>query len=228
MPMPRGLLLDLDNTAYAYAPCHEAGLLAGWDAARAWYPNEADFRAAYGDARRRVKEQVGPRSAAVHCRLLYFKALVEDHRGRSDSAEAQRLHRAYWDGYFAAMTPDPGVVDFFETVQLPTAWVTNFTTERQVLKLAHLGLLDAADFLFTSEEAGAEKPDPALLQLALRRMNLRPDEVWHVGDSLREDGGMARAGGVRFVWFNRAGEDVPPGVDAVVRDWFELGKMLHD
>ena len=54
----KALLVDIDNTVYAYAPCHAAGLeaaraLAGSRHA-AWRSNEA-FLAAYHLARREVK-----------------------------------------------------------------------------------------------------------------------------------------------------------------------------
>lgn len=232
MTTPRGLLMDLDNTAYAYDPCHEAGLAAGAARLTEMRPNwaGADFRRDYNAARVAVKKQLGPRSAAVHCRLLYCKRLVEDRLGRSDLALAQALHDAYWLGYFAVMRPDPGCVETLAELRrrgVKLAWVTNFTTQRQFLKLQALGLADAADFLFTSEEAGADKPDQAVLRLALHRMKMSADEVWMLGDSLYDDFEMARAGGVRFVWFNRDDSTLPnPRPEALVRDWGQVREMM--
>ena len=81
------------------------------------------------------------------------------------------------------------------------AWVTNFTTERQVHKLIALGLADAADFLVTSEEVGADKPDPRIVRRALELLGVVPDDAMLVGDNEVEDGGAAAAAGVRFVHF---------------------------
>src|SRR5689334_18044777 len=105
MDRPRGVLFDLDNTAYPYDPCHAAGLAAATNEAANLRPDwnlaVGDFERLYDDARRAVKEQVGPNAAAVHCRLLYCKLLVERRLGRSDLDLTQSLHDAYWAGYFA-------------------------------------------------------------------------------------------------------------------------------
>ena len=128
------------------------------------------------------------------------------------------------------LRPRPGTTGVLAELRgrgVKLAWVTNFTTQRQFLKLQALGLADAADFLFTSEEAGADKPDPAILKLALRRLKLSADEVWMLGDSLYDDFQMASAGGVRFVWFNRDDATMPvPRPGAMVREWAQVKAMF--
>jgi HAD superfamily hydrolase (TIGR01549 family) len=49
----------------------------------------------------------------------------------------------------------------------------------------------------TSAEAGAAKPDPAVLQLALERLRVEPARALHVGDEDEDEQGAAAAG-VRF------------------------------
>jgi FMN phosphatase YigB (HAD superfamily) len=49
----------------------------------------------------------------------------------------------------------------------------------------------------TSAEAGAPKPDPRIFELALRRVDTRPDMAVHVGD-LQDDAEGARRAGMRF------------------------------
>src|SRR5262249_12562074 len=182
-------------------PCHEAGLAAAAARAAELRPDWSEGAAIRGDydaARASVQKRLGPRAAAGHCRLVYFKRLVERRLGRSDLDLTQALHDAYWLGYFAVMRPDAGCAETLAELRargLRLAWVTNFTTQRQFLKLRALGLADAADFLFTSEEAGADKPDPALLTLSLGRLRLAAGDVWLVGDSLADDFRLARTGG---------------------------------
>ncbi len=232
------LLLDLDNTVYPYQPCHRAGLEAAARAASALDPAWADpaaFRAGYDRARRLVKERAGKRSAAAHCRLLYLKAMLEQQRGKSELAAARRLHDRYWKGYFAAMRPDSGCATLLAELRRAgtrIAWVSNFTTERQMRKLTALGLARAAEFLFTSEEAGAEKPDPAVFRLALAALDADPARTWMVGDDLADDVAPARALGLTTVWLRRAG-DGPlaashegPLPHHVARDWADLRALL--
>ena len=231
----RVLLLDLDNTVYAYAPCHRAGLMAAQVAASRLDPIWCDprrFESDYLAARAAVKAQIG-RQAAAHCRLLYFKAMVERHSGRSRLSDAKELHAAYWRDYFAAMRLDEECAETLGAARdqgLGIVWVTSFTTERQILKLEHLGLSAAADFLLTTEEAGVEKPSGHLVDLALRRLGAEPEGAWVIGDSLSEDLMMAEARRLPFVWFRRDGQEEEPAGRALytVTSWKELGEILHD
>ncbi len=53
--------------------------------------------------------------------------------------------------------------------------------------LAEAGLADEFEFVIDSHLAGVSKPDPAIFQVALERMNLEPESVWYVGDSVFHD-----------------------------------------
>jgi putative hydrolase of the HAD superfamily len=63
--------------------------------------------------------------------------------------------------------------------------------------LAELGLSGFFDVVVTSAEAGVEKPDPAIFELTLARVGIRPERTLHVGDGHTDQQG-ARAAGVRF------------------------------
>jgi putative hydrolase of the HAD superfamily len=231
---PTALLLDLDNTAYAYAPCHAAGLAAAQALAATrlgdWQHPEA-FASAYYHARRLVKARVGARAAA-HSRLLYFKQMLETALARTDPAWALALDTAYWDHYLETMERDPGCYETllaFREAGLRLAWLSDMLTEQQLVKLLALGLGDLAEFIITSEEAGAEKPDPAGVDLALARLGVPAADAWLVGDSLQRDVGAARARGLTAVWFRR-GQAAGPGPtpDHVVDDWFALRALVEE
>jgi putative hydrolase of the HAD superfamily len=125
------------------------------------------------------------------------------------------------------MVPDPGCPALLRDLRaagLRLAWVSDFTTERQILKLQALGLAEAADCLVTSEEAGAEKPDPRIVDLALNRLRADATQTWLVGDNVLRDVGAASARGIAAVWLRRepaAATDLPTsgGPDAIVDDW---------
>ncbi len=234
MSAPGVLLLDLDNTVYPYAPCHSAGLEAAQAAAaglEAAWRDPGRFERDYSTAREAVKRQIGAQAAA-HSRLLYFKVMVERRFGGSRLAASRRLQDAYWRGYFAAMRRDEGCAETLAEVRergLATAWITSFTTRRQMLKLERLGLEEAADYLLTTEEAGFEKPDGRLVDLALERLGKTGRPAWVVGDSLSDDRGMAEARGLPFVWFRRddAAEEAPRATHTVA-SWRELREVVLD
>lgn len=51
-----------------------------------------------------------------------------------------------------------------------------------------------------SQCVGAEKPDPAIFQVALDTLHATPETTVFVGDSLRRDREGARRMGMRFIW----------------------------
>jgi FMN phosphatase YigB (HAD superfamily) len=232
MPL-RALLLDLDNTVYAYVPCHAAGLAAAQALAAsrhaAWHDPEA-FMAAFHEARRSVKARTGA-TAAEHSRVLYFKQMLESALGRTDPAWTLALDSAYWDAYYEALVLDPGCYEAllaFQNAGLRLAWVSDFTTEQQMVKLLALGLAHLVEFLITSEEAGAEKPNAAGVDLALARLGVTAADAWLVGDSRDRDVGAARARGLTAVWFRRGQEDGHgPAPDHTVDDWPALQALVE-
>ena len=59
--------------------------------------------------------------------------------------------------------------------------------------------------VFAQDHGGIEKPDPRLFEIALEKASCSPQELVHVGDSLKVDVAGAKAAGVRSVWANRNG-----------------------
>lgn len=229
----QALLVDLDNTVYSYDPCHEDGLRQAWNTARQIserWASEACFLSSFWRARAVVKARIG-RQAAAHSRMLYFKEMMEFDSGASRLRQAAELSEEYWKGFALRMQLDEGCLDALRELssKAPIAWVSNYTTKRQVWKLERLGLADIGRFLITSEEAGAEKPDPRPLRLALEKLGAEPKAVLAVGDSFTEDVGAARACGIECAWMQRGEENIVAS-DAVfpVRNWMDVRQVVYD
>ncbi len=173
-----------------------------------------------------------PDHAASHCRRLYFLRLVEKKLGFSDLNLVTKLHDAFWKGYFAAMKPDEGclaTLEKFKGTGIRLAWVTNFTTERQIQKLTQIGMNSLAHFLVTSEEAGADKPSPKPFQLALEKLGLPAQDVCMIGDDWEADIEPATALGMRAIWRKRADSRSAPDKKISVPEfsnWSELNSLL--
>lgn len=71
--------------------------------------------------------------------------------------------------------------------------------------LDRVGLLRLVDAVVNSASAGYAKPDPRLLESALRLAAVPPYEAVHVGDGFREDVGAALGAGLRPVLLSRDG-----------------------
>jgi putative hydrolase of the HAD superfamily len=85
-----------------------------------------------------------------------------------------------------------------------------------------------------SQCVGAEKPDPAIFQVALDTLHATPETTVFVGDSLRRDREGARRMGMRFIWIApqnvRATETLAsaePPIHATVTRLPELMKILR-
>jgi putative hydrolase of the HAD superfamily len=60
----------------------------------------------------------------------------------------------------------------------------------------HLGVSKFFAHVFVSSEIGADKPDPEIYRRALKFVDLKPNEVLHVGDDPKRDWEAASAAGL--------------------------------
>jgi putative hydrolase of the HAD superfamily len=77
-------------------------------------------------------------------------------------------------------------------------------------QLERTGLRPLLDGAVSSAEAGAAKPDPAILVRALAIAGAEPGHAWHVGDDLEADVGAARAAGLQPVLIDRDDATLAP------------------
>jgi putative hydrolase of the HAD superfamily len=76
---------------------------------------------------------------------------------------------------------------------------------------------------------GIAKPDPRIFDVALEGLRVAPEETIMVGNSLEHDHRGAINAGIRFVWANHRGSDLPDGwpePDYVVGSFAELKDLL--
>lgn len=199
----KGVLLDLDNTVYLYDPCHQAAIAACAQKAQAELNiPEATFMAIYKQMKNRVNTQLHGQ-AACHSRLLYFQYLFEQMEGKTNFELPLVYYRFYWQSFFAEMQVLPEAMQFLKACKsksIPVAIITDLTADVQFEKICRLGIQSYIQFLVSSEEAGKEKPDPAMFHLALQKLALQTTDVLVVGDSLRADRAGAEALGIP--WFH--------------------------
>ena len=94
------------------------------------------------------------------------------------------------------------------------------------------GLASLFAVLVDSHCVGAEKPDPAIFNVALDRLRAEPRTTVLVGDSLRRDREGARRTGMRFIWIAPQGaaeaEDAAyPPVEHRVTELGDILKLLQ-
>jgi HAD superfamily hydrolase (TIGR01549 family) len=82
-------------------------------------------------------------------------------------------------------------------LNLPMAVVSNF--DNRLLPLLSDLYLGPFCTVVTSASVGRAKPDPLTLMTACRVIDVTPEQILHLGDSEREDGGMCQAAGARWL-----------------------------
>ena len=196
----KGVLLDFDNTFYEYAPCHDAGLRASFEEFKKIKDIlYEDFLTRYTDAQKKVKSRTKGQGAS-HSRFLYFQKLLEQLEGKTNVAKTMELEEIYWSTFILHMKLKNDVVDFLTRCRengVKTCLVTDLTAHVQFRKMKAIGVDTLLDFVVTSEEAGAEKPDESPFSLALEKLQLSPSEVIMIGDDNIKDIDGAHTQGVK-------------------------------
>src|SRR5438128_6265453 len=82
------------------------------------------------------------------------------------------------------------------------AVVSNFDGRLRFI-LEHLGISKYFAHVFVSSELGADKPDPELFRRAVKFIDLKPNEVLHVGDDSERDWKAASEAGLSIFRLDR-------------------------
>lgn len=231
---PSCVLLDLDNTLYEYAPCHNQGMEAAAAVASEQFSlNRPDFFACVDHARTEIKKRLG-RTAASHSRLLYLQRAIEIAGLSTQALAALQLEQAYWRAFLSTASLFDEVVEFLDDLRIagvPLVIVTDLTTQIQLRKILHLGLHRFVDWVVTSEESGADKPASINFELALAKLGGVEGPVWMVGEEPVSDIEGARlAIGAATLQKRHAGVEVfsegPRAADAVFEHFGQVRRIL--
>ena len=226
---PQAIIFDTDNTLYAYDRPHTQALAAAESkAVRLLGVDPGEVRDAFARAREDVKRQLG-KTASSHSRLLYFQRGIEILGRKTQLLITLDLEQTYWRTFLANCELFPGVRDLLLKLRnrdIATAIITDLTSQIQFRKIVYFGLDDCFDYVVTSEEAGADKPDPAPFRLAIDKLGVEPQDIWMVGDSRRCDVDGARAFGMTALLRLDRADRGEPEADVVFDDFRDLERFL--
>jgi len=182
-----------------------------------------------------------------------FVALASKDPKLADSMRAG--HREYWEEIFTFILKEIGVpgdprewagrlyespvpsigldippdvpwgLSRLREMNLTIGLITNTHTNMPELAV-ELGLATLLDFIVTSTDAGAEKPDPAIFRLALERGEAQPEEAIYVGDSYEVDVLGGEAAGIPGILIDRAGK-FPDAEGPRIESLMKLPAMLQ-
>jgi YjjG family noncanonical pyrimidine nucleotidase len=231
MTAVKAVVFDLDHTLFdtdrterraLRAVARAEGVVLGAHAFDAYRAVNAHVWAEYRAGRLTSKE----------LRVLRFHLWLE--RLQRDPARARRLAPLYLREFSARADLVEGasaLVRSMTRLDLRLGVVTNGIDRVQRTRLKVSALGGAFRVVVTSEKAGIAKPDPRILELALRRLRVEPSQALYVGDDPHVDGLVANRAEVRFVWFNPRRETVKPGEDVRIDHQIErlqdLGALIE-
>jgi len=188
--LPSAIIFDTDNTLYPYDHPHGMATEAVENkAVKLLGVDRSTFRDAFKAARKTVKEQLHS-TASSHSRLLYFQHTIEALGLKTQLLLTLDLEQTYWRTFLSHAQLFPMVRDFILALRnqgIHTAVITDLTSQIQFRKLIYFGLDDGFDFVVTSEEVGEDKPARPPFDLTLRKLGVKPEASWMIGDDPNAD-----------------------------------------
>lgn len=199
------VIFDLDDTMYDYTEGNRRALLLVRDYCYGQLGiSEAEFQTVIKQAGSRIVERLGFNSAAIHNRLIRYQCMMEM-LGRPLFPHAEEMCKIYWDALICGMVPQPGLPEFLADIKKRGIFLgigTNMTADYQFRKLNRLQVTPFVDWIVTSEEAGAEKPDRRFYQCCMEKAACRPEECLFIGDSLTGDVKAPIEYGMKALWYH--------------------------
>lgn len=231
--LPDAILFDTDNTLYAYEPAHAAAQKAvRTKVVTSMSIDPVEFDNAFTEARYQVKSRLKD-TASSHSRLLYFQRMLEIMGLGSQILLALDFEQTYWRTFLSNAILFDNVKDILDDLRLlgiPTAIVTDLTSQIQFRKMVYFGLDQYFDYIVTSEESGYDKPHEVIFKLALEKMRPKGQCIWMIGDNPVNDIFGARAA-INAITFQKIHDGVEPGVgkflpDVTFNHFIELRRLL--
>jgi HAD superfamily hydrolase (TIGR01549 family) len=150
--------------------------------------------------------------------------------GCNDDSIARLARQTYsrYHGESLRLFDDVDVLSVLQQ-RFSLALVTNGASDTQRENLRVLDIEHRFAAVVISGEVGVAKPDARIFRLALDKLRLLPENVWHVGDDPDTDVAGAKAAGLNAVWLNRGGDSWKDGAvkpDHEIRSLRELAGLL--
>jgi putative hydrolase of the HAD superfamily len=220
--LPKGILFDLDDTIIAYSSV----------AGPVWQRICLEFSEQYDlcDADLLL-------SAILEVSQWYWSDRERHRVGRSDLNKARRdilsrvfrrlqLNESYaWDLADAFSKKRETAVymfekaretlEYFNRKEVLLAMMTNGESHKQRNKIERFGLEKYFNAILIEGEMGFGKPEEAVYRKALNKLELKPKDVWAVGDNLEWDVGAPQKIGIFGIWNDYDRKGLPPGSDII-------------
>jgi putative hydrolase of the HAD superfamily len=208
--MIKSLIFDLDNTLVDFMLMKTRAVDAAVNAMI-----DSGLHISYDEAIEKIKT-IYDKEGIEYQQI--FDAFLQDLYGEVDYKIISAGIVAYRTAREAALKPYPKVFPtLIELIKmgLKLAVVSDAPSKEAWLRLSYLNFHHLFDVVITYDETREKKPSPVPFNLALEKLNLKPDECLMIGDWAERDMVGAKSVGMKTV-FARYGDTfntVNPGSD---------------
>ena len=166
-----------------------------------------------------------------------FTPYLYESQGIEIALSNAEIDTVFWNAA-APGTPTEGIKDFLDYLKnkgIRTGVISNISYNPSVVAERINRLDNAFEFIITSSNFLFRKPNKRIFDLALEKAQLRPDEVWYIGDQYECDVKGSLNAGMFPIWYIGA-LDLPYTVEEVhsldkniltVTDWNELRQRME-
>lgn len=161
-----------------------------------------------------------------------FTGYLYESLGIKLDISAEEVDRVFWDEASPGK-PTEGVEELLEFLWregIRVAVLSNITYAGSVVKerINRLFAGNHFEFIIPTSDYLFRKPHPRIFELALFKADLKPEDVWYVGDNYACDVEGARNAGLFPVWYRGAADFAQPEHDDVltITSWTELKELL--
>lgn len=218
--LPKAILLDLDDTITTFD--YGIDLDACWkNACVSRFP--AWSKEAVDEAVQAIKERArwywsdAERHRTGRLRMDETRRYIVETAlmgaGLLTQYEASSVHPIaddYGRSRDAAIRPFPGAIETLEHIRargIKLALITNGSSRGQRSKINRFALPSYFDDIFVEEECGVGKPEHAIYQMVLNRLQVEPDETWMAGDNFEWEVAAPQRLGIKGIWINHRRQD---------------------
>ncbi len=161
-----------------------------------------------------------------------FTAYLYESMGIELSVSGAELDRIFWNAASPGK-PTEGIekfLEFLKTQGIRTGVISNISYDSDIVKERINTLLpnNDFDFIIATSDYLFRKPNRRIFELALEKADIKPEDVWYIGDSYECDIEGAKSAGIFPVWYTGA-VDIGDRKENVltVNDWKTLAELMQ-
>ncbi len=137
---------------------------------------------------------------------IAFTKFLEEETGKVDERILQAGINAYLKTKPSFLKPYPYVLEtleYLKSLGLKLGIITDAPREKAIQRLEGMNIIHFFDLIITFDDTGEKKPSEKPFKLAMKKLNLYPEEILFVGDSFMRDIRPAKKLGMKTLRIKR-------------------------